>query len=276
MAWRIMHYIILAAALTGCVGEEFDQRAADISACVVGDWERLGPRMFNRDQRSLSFRADGTFQQKTTGSTSGGDWHVNIITGPWFQHGDNIVQAHTRIVDGYGASQAEADAEAEQALLVAPERSAPSVTSGSAHCDKSHYKSGVLVKYSSSPDVFRAEHYGGFRSNWPARMPAVLTTEQLTLSRNGIAEIQRTTEYFDGSGERTSTTTHAAYAYKSSGPDGTPVLALTTCEGQDGCFNPEPIPVGIDFEYVTWGTALSTGTRYGVGETTGKADYFSR
>ena len=229
MAWRIMHYIIPAAVLTGCVGEEFDQRAADISACVIGDWEWLGPRMFNRDELSLSFRADGTFQQKAIGSTSGGDWHVNIITGPWFQYGDNIVQAQTRIVDGYGPSQAEAEAEAEQALLVAPERIAPAVTSGSAHCDKSHFKSGVLVKYDSSPDVFRAEHYGGFRDNWPARMPTVLSTEQLTLERNGIAEIQRTREYFDGSAENTSTTTHAAYEYKSSAPDGTPVLALTTC-----------------------------------------------
>lgn len=277
MAWRIMHFIILAALLTGCGGEQFSTRSADLSACVVGDWKRQGPRMYNRGDHTISFRKDGTYEERSTGTASGGIYRANITTGPWFQYGDNIVKVETRIVDGYGNTVAEAIAEAEQALSVAQERRVPPISSGSAHCDKNHYKGGVLVKRSSSPDVFRIETYGGFINNWPERAPTVLTTEQLTLNKsNGIAEIERTREPLNGSGERTVTITHASYKYQSSLPDGTPVLALTRCEGKAGCLNPEPIAGSIKFEYVDWGTALSPGTKYGVGETTGLADYFKR
>lgn len=274
---RTLLIIASALAVTGCGGESFDQRATNISACVIGNWDRLGPRLFNRDQLTLSFRDDGTYVERRTGNNSSdGTWHVNILAGPWFQYGDNIVRARVQIADGYGATEAEANADAEQALLSAPVRTQPSTTSGSTHCDNEHFKSDVLIRYSTSPEVFRNERYLGFRETWPARTPTALATEQLTLNASGIAEILRTEEYFDGSAPNTQSITHAAYAYQSSSPDGTPVLALTDCTGRSGCSHPESIPAGIEYEYVDWKTALSTGTRYGVGETTGKADYFAR
>lgn len=267
---------LLTIALTACGGEEFGTRASNISGCAVGDWERLGPRLSNRSALSLSFLDDGTFVRTDSDeNASDGTSRVRIEVGPWFQHGDAIVRVILKVVDGYGATVEEATEEAQQALLTTPERAVPYTRgAGSTHCDSKHFKDNVLVKLSSAPDVFRIEQYLGFNQTWPTRTPTGLSTEQLTLHGNGIAGIQRTRQYFDGSGEDTATTTHAAWSYRSSMPDGRRVLALVSCNGQIGCDNPEYIPT--DIEYVDWGTALSTGTTYGVDETTGKADYFAR
>ena len=270
--------LLLSITLTGCGGEEFGTRAKDLSDCSVGNWDRQGPRLSNRAALSLTFSDDGTFLRKESDdSTSDGNSRVRLEAGPWFEYGDAIVRVIVKAVEGHGATVAEAEEQAQQALMAAPERTFPYIRgAGSTHCDSNHFKDSVLIKHSTSPDVFRIEQYRGFADTWPTRTPTSLATEQLTLFSTGIAEIQRTTQYFDGSETDTASTTHASWSYRSSMPDGRRVLALASCTGEVGCDNPETLAAGIEVEYVDWGTALSTGTTLGVGEPTGKADYFAR
>ncbi len=273
---RASRVLLLPMLLSGCYGEEFDQRTNDLDACVVGDWERLGPRMANRSERTLHLHEDGTYLWRDSKESSGGEWRVQLRIGEWFQYDDNLIRTVVKSVMTTGTDEADADALALQALETDAEYSPPLIRAGTAHCDNRHYREQVLIKISSYPDVFRMKVYGGFDDSWPLRTPTSLHTTQLTLHSNGIAEILRTGEFFDRSEEDFSNVSHAAYARQSSLPDGTPVVALTDCTGQSGCDIPEPIPAGIEYEYVDWKTALSVGTRYGVGETSGAADYFSR
>ena len=169
--------IFISSILSGCGGEElFNEPAADLQSCIVGNWTNEGKLPDYHYAENYTFFADGTMQRDIrmevpswlrfaawiSSEVNSDDierYGILFQTGAW-KYEDGIFYMATQHSQ-LGTADTEADALAMAIALTAPAvpmESSPSWTEyygATTHCDEEFLKRGVYKKDGESPLIYK-------------------------------------------------------------------------------------------------------------------------